>query len=404
MAPHFLGEHFEVQCQDCGSKFVADLSQSKSRKSLICPFCGGEVAVSDCKQQASDLVDIELDAQSISRWDVVAFHVPGAQEAAIKRVVGLPGESLDMIRKPIEAQKRTRIQIHDSDKTNPQQKVWRAVDSSGLSLGSAQHRFDDGKFVFDREANDSQIQWFEFCNRRNYSHRSRKDSPKEAGEKIGENANRPIEDNYGYNQSLSRRLNVVEEVYISLRLVQVGLQKVGWKFPHQADNYVCSIDFEKRELMLDRLGKENEDPLRRIALSDELFQSPDIEVELSTIDDTVMVLVGGVEVIQFLLETSTTERVSIDSASEVGGSFQIGAALDSGFGNGAASVSPLVRVQVWRDIYYLPGEQVKKQSQTLDGSSEGYLLLGDNQPVSIDSRHWPEVSVSSDQLIGKVRD
>jgi len=195
MAPHFLGEHFQVQCVDCRSEVVADLDQSKTRRDLVCPFCGCEIALSSCRKQTSDRVRIELDSGSISRWDVVAFHVPGTQEAGIKRVVGLPGETIEirggnlwlgesMIRKPVAAQKRTRILIHDSGKTDPQKLAWRAIDSAGLSSGAALQRFTDGKFIFEGnadEANGSEFKWLEFCNRRNYEHY--KESLSEAGER-----------------------------------------------------------------------------------------------------------------------------------------------------------------------------------------------------------------------------
>ena len=168
------------------------------------------------------------------------------------------------------------------------------------------------------------------------------------------------------------------------------MRKFGWKVPHRAGAYTFTVDFELRELTV---GNSNDEPVKKVALAEELFANSEVEIELSTIDEMVVVLIGGVEVTQFELTTPESAR---DSAV---GSFQLGAAVTSG----AGQKSPLGRVRIWRDIYYLAGEHGSSESQMLAGSADGYLLLGDNQPLSIDSRHWPEVSVPSDQLIGKVQ-
>ena len=86
MAPHFRGEHFVAQCNGCGSYFEGDFEQSKMAVSLICPFCGSQNSVTG--RRGSDRVSIEVEPESISRWDVVAFQLPNVKQAGIKRVVG----------------------------------------------------------------------------------------------------------------------------------------------------------------------------------------------------------------------------------------------------------------------------------------------------------------------------
>lgn len=402
MAPHFLGEHFQVQCEGCGGEVVADFEQSKTNESLICPFCGIPNSVSECRRQASDRVTIELDSNSLSRWDVVAFQLPSAQEAGVKRVVGLPGESIEirdgnlwleggLIRKTIAEQKRTRILIHDSSKTNSETALWQAVDSNGVRLDRAEHRFESGDFVLDSKAASSELQWFEFCNQRNYARKT--DLNSAGGEKI---LAWPIEDNYGYNQSLWRNLNVVDEIFVSLGFSTTGIRRVGWKYELGDRTYSFEIDVVGRELAITVLGDSAQKRIGQYALAEGIFGDPETEVEFSTIDRLAVVLIGGIEVAQFELEAPV--RVLPKSEPMSARLFQIGAVGKAGVGEDRL----LGRVRIWRDIYYSPSQENNGESQLLIGAPDGFLLLGDNQPVSIDSRHWPNASVPSEQLIGKV--
>ena len=409
MAPHFLGENIIVMCTGCGSEVVADWEHSKTSESLICPFCGS-AKNSTGGWRDSERVTIELDSQSMSRWDVVAFQVPGAQEAGIKRVVGLPGETIeirdgnlwhegDLIRKTIDEQKRTRILIHDSNKTNPEKALWQPVDSKGVRLDRAGHRFEATRFVLDRsedgqraQSASSEMQWFEFCNQRNYA---RKTDPNSAGDqKIRA---WPIEDNYGYNQSLSRKLNVVDEIFVSLKFSTSGIRRVGWKYGLGDLTHLFEIDVQGRELTVTALEDSNQKRIGQYTLAENMLGDSEAEVEFSTIDKLAVVLVGGIQVTQFELETSASASLESEPVSV----FQVGAAVEAGTSEDRPVDSSLSRVRIWRDIYYLPAQE-NCESQVLNGDPNGFLLLGDNQPVSIDSRHWPEAPVSSEHLIGKV--
>ena len=409
MAPHFRGEHFVAQCNGCGSYFEGDFEQSKMAVSLICPFCGSQNSVTG--RRGSDRVSIEVEPESISRWDVVAFQLPNIKQAGIKRVVGLPGESIEirdgnlwlggsLIRKTIDEQKCTRILIHDSNKTKSETTLWQPVDSQGARLDGAGHRFEGGKFLLDfqgdrQQAQGSPMQWFEFRNRRNYSHKADPDSADEEIEAW------PIEDNYGYNQSLLRNLNVVDEIFVSLKLTTSGIHRLGWKYKLGNRSFVFEIDVKTRELTVTSIEGSTQKRLGQYDLAESVFESSEIEIEFSTIDKLAIVLLNGIQVAQFELETPAEDRVESKRAAV--GLFQLGAAVGGGNSeNRSPKNRSLGHVRIWRDIYYLPAQE-KAQSQKLVAGSDGFLLLGDNQPVSIDSRHWPDAGVSREQLIGKVK-
>ena len=408
MAPNFLGEHFLFQCESCDSRVVADFAQSKKRSDLICPYCSTSGSLLSCQRKDSDGVKLEVGGQEIQRWDVVAFKVK-PETAGIKRVVGLPGETIQirggnlwregkLIQKSVPDQKRTRILIHDSNKTSSASLDWQAVDSAGSRLETSKHRFANRKFNFDSSPDGRKLQWFQFCNQRNYAHTSDSETPPTDGEIQAW----PIEDHYGYNQSLARKLNVVDEIFVSLNFLPVATRGIAWRFANGANSYEFAIDVEQKELAISQLevssGLAIDHATQRFQLAESLFANAEIEVEFSTIDKMAVILIGGTEVTRFQLESAPEKKRAERSKDDARQLLRLGAEVVPG-----AEQSPIGRVRIWRDIYYLVAEENGGQSQTLVGSPDGFLLLGDNQPVSIDSRHWPDVSVSKTDLIGKVR-
>ncbi|MEE2825398.1 MAG: S26 family signal peptidase, partial [Planctomycetota bacterium] len=63
----------------------------------------------------------------------------------------------------------------------------------------------------------------------------------------------------------------------------------------------------------------------------------------------------------------------------------------------------LNRLQVWRDIYFHDGGCYHFSQADLPRAGDAeYFLLGDNVPVSTDSRHWDEPGVDRKQILGVV--
>src|SRR5262249_21932827 len=60
-------------------------------------------------------------------------------------------------------------------------------------------------------------------------------------------------------------------------------------------------------------------------------------------------------------------------------------------------------LRVWRDVYYLgsSGLPINWQAPAPLADDE-FAVLGDNQPVSIDSRQWEPFAISHRALIGRV--
>ena len=60
-------------------------------------------------------------------------------------------------------------------------------------------------------------------------------------------------------------------------------------------------------------------------------------------------------------------------------------------------------IRLYRDIYYLdPARAGWKWTAKEPLGQREFLLLGDNAPISVDSRHWQPQGINSKYLLGRV--
>src|SRR6516165_9551777 len=103
MAPTLLGWHRELQCPSCQAVFEVGIEDEGQTGEAICPNCG--------KRGLDDGPSIECGGDRVlvekflfefrrpRRWEVAVFHFPGEpSQAYVKRVIGLPGESIRIMR------------------------------------------------------------------------------------------------------------------------------------------------------------------------------------------------------------------------------------------------------------------------------------------------------------------
>src|SRR3972149_6672523 len=98
MAPTLSGPHRVYRCDACHDAFSIELDQASPEMVAICPRCGKLSAetVSGDLQGDRLLVDRTAFAfRAPRRWEVVVFRSPeDAGKLCVKRVVGLPGETV----------------------------------------------------------------------------------------------------------------------------------------------------------------------------------------------------------------------------------------------------------------------------------------------------------------------
>ena len=145
MAPTLLGYHKQIVCPTCHHEFAFGVefddsvenasaddgspTRTQEPETITCPHCGQtSIDVSDVPVTQGDqlLVDkVAWIATAPHRWDVVVFRNPqNPTQAYVKRIGGLPGESIqlrlgdlyingELQRKPIEKQRAMRILVYD---------------------------------------------------------------------------------------------------------------------------------------------------------------------------------------------------------------------------------------------------------------------------------------------------
>ena len=135
MAMTLLGDHVDSTCPNCNFTFPCDAQDSDDTPFALCPNCGAKFAARPSPRVlAGDRVLIDrsaFQARRPRRWEVVAFHrSQGGQDLAVKRVVGLPGEKIQIIdgdiyangqiqRKTLRQQRAMRILVHDDEYAGP---------------------------------------------------------------------------------------------------------------------------------------------------------------------------------------------------------------------------------------------------------------------------------------------
>ena len=130
MAPTLLGWHRELVCPNCESPFDVGIDEEGRTGPAVCPNCGeadlDPVPAVEC---GGDRVLVQKFLYDFRRPEAVGgrrLPLPGRpSQAYVKRVVGLPGESIRIVdgdvyadgrivRKTLEDQRAMRILVHDS--------------------------------------------------------------------------------------------------------------------------------------------------------------------------------------------------------------------------------------------------------------------------------------------------
>ncbi|MCA9270184.1 MAG: signal peptidase I, partial [Planctomycetales bacterium] len=109
MAHTLMGQHKDVQCEQCGYAHTAGASESQIDGNpvvgTVCPMCRyANLFAADDRNHidhSGDRIIVSkfiYDLQEPQRWDVIVFKFPyNAKQNYIKRLVGLPNESIRLV-------------------------------------------------------------------------------------------------------------------------------------------------------------------------------------------------------------------------------------------------------------------------------------------------------------------
>ena len=194
----------------------------------------------------------------------------------------------------------------------------------------------------------------------------------------------PILDNDSYNQGETKRsLNSVSDVMVSCRLRTTGTGRFALAAIDGDQRF--EIEIEPRQRLVLRSGDQTllDRPLQtNFARAEESMSNSAFAISRCCSSSTAEP------------SSATTTHVPTARGREPLHPLAIG----------AQSIGlEIDELRVWRDIHYLDPQGLPRPWTTSAPLPAGqFALLGDNQPVSIDSRHWEPAGIPRHAILGHV--
>lgn len=435
MAPTILGLHRHLTCADCGMDFDCEAATFEPGDRAVCPNCGFSVNdPAPAPEAAGDRVLVDKTAfrlRAPRRWEPVVFRSPQAASTLyVKRVVGLPGESVQVIagdihingqiaRKTLEQQCATAILVHDADHT-PQSRLpprWQSMGDNGP------WRSVNGRFHYDfssaGNAGDSPTPTTD--------HQPPTTLPTDFSWLIYSHWRRGltgvipdcITDDCNYDQSTLRvdeDVSPVVDLLLSCTIQSSGDGLIALWATNGGDEFLVKITPQTGQVELLHNGRL----VRSGKARGPMFVSPS-QLELSLFDRQVLLAVDGELILEPYpfqpAEASLASPPSPDTPREGRGeglppfSFTDNlsprlAPTSHPFAIGARELGvELSQLRIYRDVFYTRPLGLRRTwgiARPYQLSGDEYFVLGDNSPFSEDSRLWTGgPGVKRNLLIGK---
>ena len=475
MAPCLLGFHKRVECPRCQAQFAFGVAYdtddpndadelAKARNRAVCPNCGqAGIDLREVPRNHGDQLLVNKQAyvyRSPQRWEIIVFRNPAKPtEAYVKRVVGLPGERLQLndgdvfidgrlVRKDYEQQRAMRIMVHDHDhrpgRDSGYEPHWqRSVDDAVTQRATRETTGwepDDDGFILrqgnERRPDHEPYRWVE------YRHWVRSgglhdttvpleewpvDVPPSTVPPVGlrydpqfktlgctgalpdsalkqvlaltdderfRTALRdlhaashvtPLTDEYGYNPADGGAIpNPVRDVMVSCRVrMERGSGEFAIQMTDGLRNFACVLDNSQREIRL-LVG----DDAQPVAVGEwpASFDKGSATVEMSLIDQQIVVAIDGKPVLP-AWPIETPEQTPIPRCAVRVGGRGLDVRVD--------------QLKLYRDVYYTSSRSRNGVNRPFILGDDQFFVLGDNSPVSHDSRRWDEAPVHRSLLLGK---
>lgn len=464
MAPALLGYHKRVDCPTCHTEFPFGVAYDTDepdesapdnalRQKAVCPNCGqAGILVGDVPRNHGDQLLVCKQSylyRAPRRWEVIVFRNPADPlEAFVKRTIGLPGETVQIVdgdvlingelcRKKWAEQREVRIPLHrhhvvaDSphgwhphwvpeSSDDAEQPTW-TPDGDGFQLTASgsdqtawvnyahwirrggQHQTSVALASWPTEINSASVPpaslkydtrahrlscigaMPEKIRDRLLSLCSRDEFQLAVGELYEQSHIAPINDFYGYNSADQQQApSVVRDVMWSGRVqVRQGVGEFRVEMSSGPQDFAAVFDFERREVRL--YVDEQEEPVVSGTMPAELLSGNGL-IEMSLFDQQAAVAVNGKPVLTpVMFQTPPQGRVTRHPVRF-----------------GAAGLNVRVdEVMLYRDIYYTPQQTRHGISSPYQLGDDEFFVMGDNSPVSHDSRRWDEAPVPRSLLVGK---
>jgi signal peptidase I len=393
MAPTLLGLHRDLACPACGAQFAVGLDEAASTPDPLCPNCGhrgfppdsGNLAAGDRLLVHKNLFQL----RPPRRWETAVFlaaEQPG--QPFVKRIVGLPGERLQIrdgdvvvdgrvATKSLAEQRALRVLVHDFDHRDRDAETLEPRWAPAPGQPASPWRVREGRLLHHDRSDD--LHWIA------YHHRQ----PDWV-------APGPIRDHLAYNGPHHGGDYRVDDLMLEADLrIQPGATLVAVRFDVHGHEVIArlpvddagppTVTIDGREAPVTPTGV----PLRSCPTP----RSRPVRLEASTFDRALLVALDG---------RPAFEPVPLPEPT--GPPRFVASPISLGAGRGTIEAS---RLRVHRDVYYTPTILGAPQrgfavAEPYTLGPDEFFVLGDNSPVSNDSRFWARGPVvRRDDLVGK---
>jgi len=388
MAPTLLGQHQEVVCSNCRFRFVLGVDEQGRSGRAVCPNCGGhDYDASAAVTSNGDRLLVHkflFDLRGPRRWEVAVFQSRNEpNQAYVKRVVGLPGEMIQIrggdlyidgaiARKSPAELRATRQLVYDNDyipKDSDRFPRWvfRRGGRSRLASPSGWKAEGTG-FVHERsQADGNVVDWLDY----------RHWDP-DTG-RYG-----PIRDFYSYNGGDVRGDNVVSDLMLDcLVSARPDARSLVVRINTATETFFVTLPIDGKG---SPEARRNGKLLKVMNPQGSLVSSPALasrlsRLEVAVVDRRLLVTIDGI---------SAFDPIDLEGAGLYSGLAPFANPVSIGVQGGGLSVGSL---KIYRDVHYTsvlanaPRRPFGIDSPFVLGPGE-YFVLGDNSPMSNDSRFW----------------
>lgn len=406
MAPTLLGPHRRLACGECGLGYACDAQDAPPPgRRALCPNCwswGADLASTPAL--AGERVLLVRDSWGLlapHRWSVVAFRAPHrAGRVQVKRVLGLPGESIELVhgdvyingllqRKTLVQQRAIAQLVHNAA-YDPHRWV-----PSARQGGYGWRLADEGFVCTAQPPSAAQVvHWL------TYRHQQPIDLN-------GRQREAPLEDRYAYNQVRPVLQSFpVNDLLLSCQMAWQGRGELFFRLHSGCHQVLVTVALPAGELTLAIDGTTT----ARTRLHD--LPQGERHWELSTFDRQVLLAVDGQTLLRYELpEAAIPRRTRAQQVPATAPTPHEASEIVATHGSsrplavGSRGLNLTVRkLCVWRDLYYYwphPARNGQGLSQTVTLEPDEYFVVGDNIPISDDSRTWPARGVPRHLLVGR---
>ena len=361
MVPTVRGSYVSAVCPQCQSAFTVGAEFAAETPLVDCPHCREQrLPLAGLAIHRGDRLWIDRTAferRRPHRGEVVVLRNPhDGSQLCVKRVVGLPGETVELKHgdvwinrrpwvKTLAQQRAVRQFVHRETERTLR---WHANDSAKWRWSGSGWELDPNQ--------ETPWHWLR------YVHQDGK----------------PVTDDVSHNAGLSRRLNLVSDFALSAKLKVRGGGQLALDVNDGRQTLRVTLVLPEGKMSLAANGRLLHTAVLSAESRGKLARGA-VLLELSNFDRHLLLAIGSrVELSHPLTDASPPLGTK--------GPLAVGA---------AGLQVTLGELTVYRDIHYsrqAVGEVYDAESAGLRLGSGEYYLLGDNSPISLDSRGWGGVS------------